>query len=279
MATTSPKATILAAQTDWARQAGLTPDTRGYLSTVAANLREPMSPRAFAAFDKADGGELRDRGETPAKMRALHSSSALGVNVFSYWEDRPDLTPLLTAMGVSGAAGTLEFERKLPTGAGGTPPNLDVVITTADGALVGIESKFTEWMTPKPGPVKNLAPYLDGAESYWSRACMAAADRIARSVHQGTDVYHHLDVPQLLKHSLGLARASDGGKWVLRYIYFGASGPESVAHAEELTRFAERLSGDVNFRAVSYQILVPTLASASDVDPMYLGYLQTRYGL
>ena len=269
----------MAAQTDWARQAGLTPDTRGYLSTVAANLRKPMSPRAFAAFDKADGGELRDRGETPAKMRALHSSSALGVNVFSYWEDRPDLTPLLRAMEVVGGAGTLEFERKLPTGAGGTPPNLDVVITTADGLMVGIESKFTEWKTPKLGPVKSLAPYIDGDNSYWTHAGMPAADRIARAVHQGTDVYHHLDVPQLLKHSLGLARASASGKWVLRYTYFDASGPESLAHAKELARFTEHLSGEVNFRAVSYQMLVPTLASASDVDPMYLGYLQKRYGL
>jgi len=78
-----------------------------------------------------------------AKMRALHSSFALGVNVFSYWGDRPDLTPLLAAMGVAGEAGSLEFERKLPIGAGGTPPNLDVVITTADGVMVGVESKIT----------------------------------------------------------------------------------------------------------------------------------------
>ena len=133
MTADSPRATVVAAQKRWAFQAGLTPDTRGYLGDAALNLRQPMSARALAAFDKADGGELRDRGDTPAKMRALHSSSALGVNVFSYWEDRPDLTPLLKAMDVVGGAGTLEFERKLPTGAGGTPPNLDVVITKAPG--------------------------------------------------------------------------------------------------------------------------------------------------
>lgn len=99
-----------------------------------------MSARTFATFYKADGGDLRDRGDTPAKMRVLHSISALCVNAFSYWADRSELTPLLIPIGVVGMAGTLEFERKLPTGAGGTPPNLDAVLTTAEGVMVGVES-------------------------------------------------------------------------------------------------------------------------------------------
>jgi hypothetical protein len=277
----STKATVLATQRGWALQAGLHPDARGYVGAVSDNLRVPMSERARAAFDDADGGEMLDADGKPAKMRALHSSSALAINVFAYWEDRSDLTPLLSAMSVDAGAGTLEFERKLPTGARrGKPPNVDVVISTTTGLLVGVESKFTEWMTPKLALGKSLAPYIDGAESYWSRVGMAAAHSIALDVHRGTAKYRYLDVPQLLKHCLGLARASGPGRWLLRYVYFGATGGDiPTEHAKEIARFAERVQPDVDFSAVSYQALAASLARDDTIDPAYLTYLRERYGL
>ena len=93
----SIKAAVLDGQRRWALQSVLHPDARGYLGDVAANLRAPMSARTLAAFENADGSELCDRGGTPAKMRALHSSSALAVNVFAYWEDRPSHPAQTTA--------------------------------------------------------------------------------------------------------------------------------------------------------------------------------------
>lgn len=149
MTPATTKTTVLAAQRRWSLLEGLSPDSRGYLSAVALNLRQERSAKTLAAFKKADGAELEDKTNAPAKMRAPHASSTLGFNVFSYWEDRADLTPLLATMGVRGTTGVLEFELKLPTGAGGTPPSVDIVIITADGLLVGVESKFAEWMTPK----------------------------------------------------------------------------------------------------------------------------------
>ena len=277
MTVESVKATVIAEQRHWALRAGLAPDSRGYVASVTDNLRVAMSARTRAAFENADGGELLDVDGRPAKMRALHSSSALAVNVFAHWEDRFDLTALLSAMHVAGAGGVLEFERKMPTGARGTPPNVDVVITTSDGMLVGVESKFTEWMTPKDGPVKNLAPYLADEDSFWTWAGMPAADRIARAVDAGEDVYHHLDVPQLLKHSLGLARAAGTGRWVLRYLYANAPGEIATTHAAEIARFSERVASDIDFRAVSYQALVAALARDGTIDRGYLAYLQTRY--
>lgn len=280
MTVNSIKSVVLDGQRRWAVNAGRHPDARGYLGDFAASLRAPMSAQSLAAFENADGSELHDRDGMPAKMRALHSSSALAVNVFAYWEDRPDLTPLLSAMSVDAGAGTLEFERKLPTGAKGTPPNVDVVITTTGGPLVGVESKFTEWMSPKVALGKSLAPYIAGAESYWSRAGMAAAHAIACDVHHGTETYRYLDVPQLLKHCLGLARASGHGRWLLRYVYFGANGGDIPArHAKEIARFTERVQPDVDFSAVSYQALAASLARDDTVDPAYLRYLRERYGM
>jgi hypothetical protein len=84
-------------QERWARAQGYAVDARGYLKTVELNLREPLSARARAAFDAGDGGELSDSRSRPAKMRALHSSSALAVNVFDYWTAH-DPAPLAKAL-------------------------------------------------------------------------------------------------------------------------------------------------------------------------------------
>ena len=40
----------------------------------------------------------------------------------------------------------------------GNPPNLDVMLDLPDGEVIGIESKFTEWLTLKP---KSRIPFKD----------------------------------------------------------------------------------------------------------------------
>jgi len=268
---------VLVKQQQWALAAGLTPNDRGYLESVGLNLRQPMSSQTSAAFERGDGGELRDHGDKLAKMRALHSSSALGVNVFSYWEDGCDLTLLLAALSVPGESGTLEFERKLPTGAGGMPPNLDVVITTSGGMVVGVESKFTEWMAPKRGFAASLAPYIAGESSYWSRAGLPEADRLARAVHAGSEEYRYLDVPQLLKHALGLEREAGSQQWALRYVYFAASGDPSRDHDAEIERFTTAVGGELCFAALDYQAMFKSFASSPSIEAKYVTYLQERY--
>lgn len=51
MTTGSVKAKVLSGQRRWAVRAGLVPDARGYLASVADNLRAEMSERARKAFD------------------------------------------------------------------------------------------------------------------------------------------------------------------------------------------------------------------------------------
>lgn len=265
----------MAAQRAWAERSGLQADARGYLPSVQSNLRQGLTPEARAAFEAGDGAEMDDGEGRPAKMRSLISSSALAANVFDYWSGR-DLAPLLQALGVDGRAADLHFERKLPTGARGKAPNLDIVLTLDDGRLVGIESKFTEWMTPKTGMPASLAPYFRDDESPWARAGLPAADRLARAVHDGHSQFQHLDVPQLLKHALGLGRASPPG-WTLRYLYFDGVGPTAAEHAREIDCFASAVGAELGFAAMSYQSFAVALAGAGWPAPEYTTYLRDRY--
>lgn len=144
----STKEELLTRQRAWATNAGMAVDTRGYLPSYTANLRKPLSLAAKASFDIGSGSELRDGKTRPAKMRALHSSSALVVNVFDYWCER-DTSPLMEALEVGAATEPPHFEAQFPTGLQGVPPNLDVAICLRSGITLAIESKFCEWLTPK----------------------------------------------------------------------------------------------------------------------------------
>src|SRR5690606_16524626 len=84
----------------------------------------------------------------PAKMRAVHSTSALAVNVFQYLGEvgRAD-----AAVGGQHAdayrSAAVVFEEKYPVGNGfGIAPNVDVVIkpNSPHHPVVAIECKFSE---------------------------------------------------------------------------------------------------------------------------------------
>lgn len=275
MSKPSLKSSALAAQRAWAESQGLRPDPRGYLPEIALNLRVPMSPAIYSAFDAADGAELENTKRRPAKMRALISSSALAVNVFAHWENR-DATPLLKALGLSGEVEALRFEERLPTGARGTPPNLDIAIRLRDASVVGIESKFTEWMTPSEDMAKSLKPYIRGDESYWSRAELPQSHALATALLQGSAVaYRYLNVPQLLKHALGLKKNASAG-WRLIYLFMDGVGEAADDHRKEVARFEREVGHELHFTALSYGTLIERLAFDS-VDAEYLSYMRSRY--
>ena len=54
-----------------------------------------------------------------------------------------------SASRAAGAA-KLTFEEPLPTGLPGDPPTADVALARPDGRCVAIESKFAEWLVPRP---------------------------------------------------------------------------------------------------------------------------------
>lgn len=267
--------TVAAGQRQWALAGGLGVTDGGHLTDVDLNVLGCLSPAVREAFENADGSELKSRNGSSSKMCSLISSSALAVNVFQHWY-RHDAAPLARALTLGAPISTVTFEKRMPTGAGGTPPNLDVVLTTLDGRIAGIESKFTEWMTPKRSRVKQMAPYFRKSPSLWDAAKLHRCAALASDIYQNTNPYQYLDAPQLLKHALGLNRNSAGG-WSLYYIWFDDSGESGARHRDEIARFAERVRDDIQFVPLSYQSLVARLASDAAVDVEYLTYLRRRY--
>lgn len=265
---------VISAQIDWAKLQGHCPDSRGYLPTYQANLHRPLSTKALGCFTKGSGNELRDTRNRPAKMRALHSSSALVVNVFDGWCDAPDKA--LQVLGLPPGAVRMEFEAQLPTGLDGKPPNLDLCIWWADGTLLGVESKFTEWLTPKPlGKELFKDKYFPADRQLWAAKGLSRCQELARHLRDGHVVYRHLDAAQLLKHILGLA--STGQKFELFYLYFDVPGREREVHAVEVRDFKSRLGADLTFHVGTYQAVFEKIRAMAPQDDDHIQYLHGRY--
>ncbi len=277
MSHTSTRRTLLEHQRRWADDANIAIDGRGYVASYTANLWRSLSLPAKASFDLGGGSELRDGKTRPAKMRALLSSSALAVNVFDYWSVR-DSTPMLEALETGPAIAPPHFEAKFPTGLKGEPPNLDVAIRLASGITLAIESKYCEWLTPNsnsepPFKAKYFAPVPD----LWRRAGLPECQGLADDVQGKAERFVHLDVPQLLKHALGLA-TNLKEHFSLCYLYYDWPCPESETHQLEVDRFSSRVGRELRFRAITYQTLFRRLSQKCGVrDDEYIAYLRSRY--
>lgn len=89
---------ILEKQTQWAKNKGLdligSKGNRGrlaYTLKLDDNLFQPLIPEVRSSFESGDGNELGTINQ-PGKMQAIHSSSALGVNIFQYWKSIASVT-------------------------------------------------------------------------------------------------------------------------------------------------------------------------------------------
>jgi len=272
----SVKSEVLNKQLNWANSRGLNPDERGYLSSYEKNLYQPLNQQSKIAFDNGSGSELLDQPTRPAKMRALHSSSALAVNFFDAWVG-VDGAPLMKILDLDSEASNIRFEGQYPTGLPGNPPNLDVVLELKDDLVVGIESKFTEWFTPKSAtkpPFKKK--YFPAGIGVWEKVGLPETQRLADEMQTNAVTFRYLDAPQLMKHALGMA-THHGSGFRLFYVYFDAEGSEGVAHRTEISSFSNRLDAELGFQAYSYQELIAALQGLAAVPPEYLEYLRARY--
>ena len=273
----STKSKLLARQRAWALQTGLRVADSGYLQKYEDNLFRPLSMKALSAFENGSGSELKPASSTrPAKMSALHSSSALAVNYFDYWSDT-ESSPLLAALGIDGTSSGIRFEAQYPTGLPGTPPNLDVAIALNGGNVVAIESKFTEWLTPKSPTLSPFKSKYFESPDQWSSKGLHSCQRLAEAMQAGTEKFRHLDAAQLLKHALGLAN-NVPVKFDLLYLYFDCSGQESMTHGKEIERFGSLVASDFPFKAICYQEAFAALRACTGMnDQDYTTYLQARY--
>lgn len=219
-----------------------TRDASGYTVRIEDNLL-PRADSQLARddFDAAAGKE-RD-----GKMRAPWSSSALALNCFGPWRADPSHLPLTVAAGFD----SLRFEAVCPTGLRGTPPHLDV-LAEREGMVVGVESKCTEYLGEKTARFKAAYDAIQDARSAGSWFAQIAVTR------SDPAAYRLLDVAQLVKHSLGLARCHGDRPITLLYLYWEPLDWMSFApfrrHRDEIERFARAVAGDpiVAFRALSY---------------------------
>jgi hypothetical protein len=179
---------------------------------------------------------------------------------------------------VNGPGGTrLEFEAPLPTGLPGDPPTVDVALHRPDGRRVAIESKFGEWLTPRPRSKRVFKDkYFAQGQRVWEAAGLPHCQALAEELQEGRERPRYLNAAQLLKHALGLAvnglRTS-----TLVYLYYDRPGREAVTHRSEVERVAARLGGEIDLRVATYQSLFDALRAMPRLDRDYLDYLARRY--
>jgi len=171
----------------------------------------------------------------------------------------------------------VDFEAQYPTGLTGNPPNLDVTLELTGGCVIGIESKYSEWLSPKSqGKAPFKSKYFPPGSALWSVNGLAKSQALAEQMSRGDVRFRFLDVPQLLKHALGLSNQL-GGQFSLYYVYLDWPGEESVVHSEEICQFRQLAGDELGFVALTYQQLLSALGKESEVDANYLSYLQSRY--
>lgn len=217
-------------------------DADGYVVRLEDNLLSRVARADFElAFSDGAGQELG------GKMRAPWSSSALAVNSFAPWQRDPGS---LTLASLSGFTEALAFEAKCPNGVSAIPPHLDVLLERGE-EVVGVESKCTEYLSPKARKVADA--YFALAERKDTRAASRWFAALA-----AVPTFRFLDAYQLIKHYLGIARSYPGRPLLLVYIYWEPANASALPlfdqHRAEVERFGGLVDGDpgCRFDALSY---------------------------
>ncbi|MFC2056749.1 hypothetical protein ACFLTO_04170 [Chloroflexota bacterium] len=261
---------ILNQQRDWADKRSIKFDKNGYTFRLNDNLFCPLSPRSEEEFRSGRGDELRK-----GKMNALHSSSALVVNVFEYWQSR-GVDFIAQACGASKGAASLHFERTYRTPLGGIPPHLDVEFYNPLFRPLVVEAKFTESYHRKPKRHIN-DKYLDS--NLWKGlAGCESLIRLIRREEKDKTSFSFLDVPQLLKHILGLTTKFGKRGFELLYLWYDCRASlEAEKHHREISEFEKYISSEVSFRKMTYQELFKSIRGNPEAAPQYIDYLADRY--
>ena len=215
-------------------------------------------------INEGKGNELNGRGRQ--KFLAVHSSSALCVNNFAPFRMH---FAELSFLGYSGFI-EAKFEKKQPTGlkqANGqdrTPPHLDFCLETKK-TIIGIESKFTEYFGTKrpnhPRKHSDIAKCLkNNLEPYCNRTKL---NYLPKGFHESIiehyfcdDKPQHLDVAQLIKHTIGLLNNCGKKEAVLVYLYwepFNSTIDNLFAeHRHNIEMFKHRIEHFIEFVPLSY---------------------------
>jgi len=271
----------------WARNNGIqligskgTRGRRAYTPKYEENLFQPLRSSVKKDFEDADGGELIG---SPPKMGAIHSSSALGVNIFHYWLSNKQVPKIAAACGFCSkndkSSINIRFEQKFPISKNFRfSPNIDVVIENKDDAqykAFAVECKFSEAYTSR-GHSGLKKKYIELGE-VWDN--LPNLYKFAKLICPKDKKFLHLHPAQLVKHILGLNRMYGKDKFCLMYLWYDCLGEEGARHQEEIDRFGEVAKRDgVKFHAMSYQELISRFPKElGRSHEKYLKYISSRY--
>ena len=269
---------ILTSQINWADSNKIpfviNPLGEAHTLTLSANLFYPvLSTSSVGEYSAGKGNEFQDH------MKSLCSSSALVVNVFEYWRQNNQASNIGAACGKYSQDVQMSFEKTHPILEFGTPPHLDVEFIGGKTKPLAIESKFAE---PYRSRVTrrnetNLKKYLEAAHVWQG---LPALKQIAEEVlaQEGKRTsWCYLDVPQLIKHVLGLSRAYTPQGFTLLYLWYDLDLEEAKEHEKEILMFQHRISSEVDFQNMKYQSLFDEIQQIPTVDFEYIEYLRERY--
>lgn len=278
---------IKSKQRSWAKRKGFeliggTIPNRGeknYLNNLSDNLFEDLTQESIKCYQSGDGNETKDSKTRLAKMKALHSSSALVVNLFQYWKGK-DVCPILNTCKLTSRtnkAGSkienvgsdspkvtpiipsplnyeIKFEEQFEICSDKSlfphSPNIDVVISTPLSDIA-IESKFTEPYGNKKH--KGLKQIYIKSPSLWNG--LPNLYELAKEISPDNTKFKYLDAAQLLKHILGLKNSCDKynsqikrglnshrlltRNFRLLYLWYDVVGKDGIEHQKEIEQFAE----------------------------------------
>ena len=238
---------------------GMNFDVKGYVKSLEANLVMlfPNWLDIKKELGDGQGGELKPDTNGVIKFQATHSSSALCVNNFASFKENLNHISFLGQHNFTNA----KFEKKLGTGI--STPNLDFFLEN-DQSIIGVESKFLEPLGPKlPNYDGNLAKYQNRKElDYLPDGFLELIEKYVASKDK-----LHLDVSQLIKHSIGILKASKAKnignpnspifKPILAYIYWVPINWYHFEvyrkHEDEIARFKKDLDAFLSFIPLNYQ--------------------------
>ncbi len=290
---------IKSKQQSWARRKGFellggTIPNRGeknYLHNLNDNLFEHLSKESLSCYNSGDGSETKDTRTRLAKMKALHSSSAIVVNVFQYWQNK-DVYPIMYACGLcsnqpkiyppiarNNHTNSITFEEKFEISADKSQfpksPNIDIVIQDFPPLVYAIESKFTE--PYKSGKQKGIKEKYINNTSFWNG--LSNLHELAKEIYPDNNKFRYLDAAQLIKHILGLKAKHNKAGFHLLYLWYDVVGDNGFEHRKEIEQFAEIVKKDnVKFSHVTYQEAIIRLSKEFyNENKTYCDYLTDRY--
>ena len=261
----------------------ITKGRQTYTQTLDENLFEPLSIETKTEIDNGDGGELKSSATHSAKMCAVHSSSAIGVNVFQYWRNKniPNIAYSLgLCRNINKSAQEIHFEQKFKiSDKFNRSPNIDVVINNNETAKIkafGIECKFSEaYSSRKHSGLKEK--YLIEIPEQWKT--IPNLFKFAKTISPADETFSHLHPAQLIKHILGLKKRYGKSGFKLLYLWYDVLGEEGSQHRAEIKEFSKIARLDnIMFRSISYQELIIKMnKKIYNGNEKYIDYLSDRY--